>query len=779
MPFLDLGKTPLADGLVAPEHLDDPEARFPLEVAFCPSCTLVQILEEVPPELLFAEDYPYFSSFSTSTCSTTRRDARARADRQPRPRPTTASWSSWRATTATCCRNFVEAGVPCSASTRPPTRPTPPRRAGVPTLPEFFGLGRWPRLLREEHGPADVIIANNVMAHVPDLNGFVAGMAILVADDGVITVENPYVRDLIDHCEFDTIYHEHLCYFSCTAVDAAHASATGCTSTTSSTSPTCTAARCAGTSRRPSAPTADRAGAYLDGGARRPGSTRFAYYAELRASGSSSSRPTCSALLRGLRAEGKPRSPPTAPRPRARTLLNYVGHRHRPDRLRGRPQRPQAGPPHARRAPAHPRPVEALLDDAARLRADPRLELQGRDHAPAGRVPPTRAAASSSRSPTPEILVSDPASRVACPACGRRRDHSTFHRRRPASPPTAACCSTTATRPRASPAATSSSASATDVRVHLQRRASTGQAEYSPRYEETQGFSRRGSSTSPGTWPSAGSTDTTSHGKTVLEIGCGKGEFLVWMCEAGAGHGIGIDPGAHPERIAERRGRTARRGSTTSTPSATRTSRPTPSSAGTRSSTSRPVGELHAHRAAGHRRPPRHRRALRAARRAAGARGGGVLGRLLRALLLLQRSARWPACSAPPASRCSTSSLDYDDQYLLIEARPAATTPAAGEPLAARGRPCDRRRRGPQVPGRVRTTIQSWRTRLQRAASGTGPGRHLGRRVQGRVLPDGCGARRDRRTPSTSTRTSTGCSWPAPDSRSSRPTCSAPTHPIS
>ena len=74
--------------------------------------------------------------------------------------------------------------------------------------------------MRADLGPADVIIANNVMAHVPDLNGFVEGMSLLVADDGLITVENPYVRELIRHCEFDTIYHEHFCYFSCTAVDA-------------------------------------------------------------------------------------------------------------------------------------------------------------------------------------------------------------------------------------------------------------------------------------------------------------------------------------------------------------------------------------------------------------------------------------------------------------------------------------------------------------------------------------------------------------------------------
>ena len=90
--------------------------------------------------------------------------------------------------------------------------------AGVPTMAEFFGDRPRPQLVGVGK-QADVIIANNVMAHVPDLNGFVAGMKHLLAPDGVITVENPYVRDLIEHCEFDTIYHEHFCYYSCTSVD--------------------------------------------------------------------------------------------------------------------------------------------------------------------------------------------------------------------------------------------------------------------------------------------------------------------------------------------------------------------------------------------------------------------------------------------------------------------------------------------------------------------------------------------------------------------------------
>jgi C-methyltransferase C-terminal domain/Methyltransferase domain len=91
-------------------------------------------------------------------------------------------------------------------------------KIGVPTICTFFGE-ELARKLRGEGKRAHVIIANNVLAHVPDLNGFVEGIRILLKDDGVAVIEAPYVRDLIDHCEFDTIYHEHLCYFSVSAVD--------------------------------------------------------------------------------------------------------------------------------------------------------------------------------------------------------------------------------------------------------------------------------------------------------------------------------------------------------------------------------------------------------------------------------------------------------------------------------------------------------------------------------------------------------------------------------
>ncbi len=215
-PFLSLGKTPLADALVAAEAADEPEPRFPLDVAFCGECSLVQILEEVPPEQLFVDNYLYFSSFSEHLLRHSRDHARAliRA-RGLGPDSLVVEVAS---NDGYLLRNFREAGVPVLGIDPAPDQAAAARASGIPTLEEFFG-DELARRLRGDGRRADVLIANNVMAHVPDLNGFVEGIRILLADDGVATIENPYVRDLVDRCEFDTIYHEHFCYFSCTAVD--------------------------------------------------------------------------------------------------------------------------------------------------------------------------------------------------------------------------------------------------------------------------------------------------------------------------------------------------------------------------------------------------------------------------------------------------------------------------------------------------------------------------------------------------------------------------------
>jgi len=215
-PFLSLGKTPLADALLTSQTLHNTEARFPLDVAFCPNCTLVQILEEVPPQQLFVDNYLYFSSFSDHLLGHARAHAESLiASRKLHENSLVVELAS---NDGYLLRNFVDAGVPVLGIDPAPDQAAAATAAGVPTLQEFFGEELAHRI-RGEKGAADVIIANNVMAHVPDLNGFVEGMHILLADDGLITIENPYVRDLVQHCEFDTIYHEHFCYFSCTAVD--------------------------------------------------------------------------------------------------------------------------------------------------------------------------------------------------------------------------------------------------------------------------------------------------------------------------------------------------------------------------------------------------------------------------------------------------------------------------------------------------------------------------------------------------------------------------------
>jgi SAM-dependent methyltransferase len=215
--FLDLGETPLADALVSAAVVADPgaEERFPLAVAFCPECSLVQITEDVEPEKLFVENYLYFSSFSDHLLRHSRDHAlNLVANRGLGAGSLVVEIAS---NDGYLLKNFVEAGVPVLGFDPAPDQAAAANAIGVPTRAEFFGL-EVARRLRAEGRVADVIIANNVMAHIPDPNDFVAGMAHLLADDGVITVENPSVWDLVDRCAFDTIYHEHFFYHSCTSV---------------------------------------------------------------------------------------------------------------------------------------------------------------------------------------------------------------------------------------------------------------------------------------------------------------------------------------------------------------------------------------------------------------------------------------------------------------------------------------------------------------------------------------------------------------------------------
>ncbi len=215
-PFLDLGELPLADALVRPTDDLTTEERFRLDVGFCPHCALVQLLHEVPPQKLFVDNYLYFSSFSPQLLEHSRAHAEALiTGRGLGPESFVVELAS---NDGYLLKNFVERGVPVLGIDPAPDQAAAARRIGVPTLEAFFGVEVAERLVSGGRR-ADVIIANNVMAHVDEINDFVSGMRIALADNGVITVENPSVWDLIERCAFDTVYHEHFFYHSCLSVD--------------------------------------------------------------------------------------------------------------------------------------------------------------------------------------------------------------------------------------------------------------------------------------------------------------------------------------------------------------------------------------------------------------------------------------------------------------------------------------------------------------------------------------------------------------------------------
>ena len=215
--LISFGHTPLADRLVTADQLNTPDLTAPLDLAFCPSCSLVQITESVPPEILFGGDYPYFSSVSPALCRHSRENALELIDRlQLNSESQVVEVAS---NDGYMLRNFVEQGIPVLGIDPAPGPSQAARNAGVNTLGDFFTLDL-ARRLRAEGYQADLLIANNVLAHVPDLNGFVAAIATILKEKGMASLEFPYLVDLIEKVEFDTIYHQHLCYFSVTALDA-------------------------------------------------------------------------------------------------------------------------------------------------------------------------------------------------------------------------------------------------------------------------------------------------------------------------------------------------------------------------------------------------------------------------------------------------------------------------------------------------------------------------------------------------------------------------------
>ncbi len=213
---VDMGYMPLSDRFLREEQLTELEPTWPLQVAFCPVCSLMQILETVSPEILFCDNYPYYSSVTSQLLRHSRSCVldlikSRRLDRN-------SFIVELASNDGYLLRNYVERGIPVLGIDPAEGPARAAERSGVPTLNSFFGR-ELARELRREGKQADIIHANNVLAHVADTNGFVEGIRTLLADRGTAVVEVPYAKDLIDHCEFDTIYHEHLCYFTLSALD--------------------------------------------------------------------------------------------------------------------------------------------------------------------------------------------------------------------------------------------------------------------------------------------------------------------------------------------------------------------------------------------------------------------------------------------------------------------------------------------------------------------------------------------------------------------------------
>ena len=220
--ILSLGETPLADRLLTKEDLSTEEPIVPLGLVLCRSCALVQLAQTVDPNEVFGPSYPYYSSFSPALREHFESSARSLIDSHNLGADDLVVELA--SNDGVMLKPFAERGIPV-LGIDPSSGPAEVAQSrGIPTLIEFFDKALADELragkLRQDHpNGARLILANNVLAHVPDLQGFVAGMETLLADNGTIVVEAPYLLNLLDGLEFDTIYHQHICYYSVTALD--------------------------------------------------------------------------------------------------------------------------------------------------------------------------------------------------------------------------------------------------------------------------------------------------------------------------------------------------------------------------------------------------------------------------------------------------------------------------------------------------------------------------------------------------------------------------------
>lgn len=213
---LSLGHSPLADRLLTSEQLLDPEPIVPLNMVFSPTSALAQIRETVDPAVLFFSEYPYFSSVSPSLVSHFRKSAEARIKELDLHEGSLVVEAA--SNDGYMLEVFAEQGIPVLGIDPAEAPSRAAQGKGIPTLVTFF-TEELASKLRREGKAADLFLANNVLAHVPDLLDFMKGIRTILKDDGVAVVEVQYVVDLVDRCAFDMIYHQHVCYWSVTAFE--------------------------------------------------------------------------------------------------------------------------------------------------------------------------------------------------------------------------------------------------------------------------------------------------------------------------------------------------------------------------------------------------------------------------------------------------------------------------------------------------------------------------------------------------------------------------------
>lgn len=214
--MLDLGSAPPSNAYLTAGQLAEPEKRYPLRVLVCEGCWLAQTEDFADAHELFAADYAYFSSFSETWLAHSRRYVDAMIERfslSPRSLVVEVAANDG------YLLQFVKArAIPCLGIEPTAATAQAARSKGIPIVQEFFGRDLAARL-RAEGRSAHLMVANNVLAHVPDINDFIAGFAELLAPDGVATFEFPSLVKLIEGCQFDTVYHEHFSYLSLTAAE--------------------------------------------------------------------------------------------------------------------------------------------------------------------------------------------------------------------------------------------------------------------------------------------------------------------------------------------------------------------------------------------------------------------------------------------------------------------------------------------------------------------------------------------------------------------------------